>query len=247
MTLLDWTQERTSLLKSEASALLHRFLFTREDLDRTIGTLSGGEKSRLQLARLEQKKVNLLLLDEPTNHLDLQACEQLEDMLEEFDGTLVIISHDRYFLDRLVHRVVEVEDRRLVSYRVPFAEWWEKKSADRASRRKSALELRSVKGAADDAKADAEAEGEARKARAREARRLSAEMRTLEGKIAKAEDRVKGIDRDIEAHYAAGGDHVRGRALSDDAAAARAEVERLYAAWSSLADEMEGASAPAED
>src|SRR5262245_2507688 len=72
-TLLDWTQERTGLLKSEASALLHRFLFTREDLDRTIGTLSGGEKSRLQLARLAQKKVNLLLLDEPTNHLDLQA------------------------------------------------------------------------------------------------------------------------------------------------------------------------------
>src|SRR5439155_17552331 len=115
-----------------------RFLFTRADLDRTIATLSGGEKSRLQLARLAHRKVNLLLLDEPTNHLDLQACEQLEDMLEEFDGTLLVISHDRWFLDRLVDRVVEVVDRRLVSTRCTFGEWWAAKTAARASRRRSA-------------------------------------------------------------------------------------------------------------
>jgi ATP-binding cassette, subfamily F, member 3 len=242
MTLLDWTQERTGLLKTDASALLYRFLFQREDLDRRIGTLSGGEKSRLQLARLVQKKVNLLLLDEPTNHLDLQACEQLEDMLEDFEGTLLVISHDRYFLDRLVNRVVEVEDRQLASFRLTFAEWWAKKSADRVSRRRSALELRSVKGAADAAKADTEAEREARKAKTREARRLSSEMHKLEGKIAKAEERVKAIDRDLEAHYAAGGDHVRGRSLTEDGAAARAEVERLYAAWSALAEATEAAN-----
>src|SRR5262245_50468551 len=236
MTLLDWTQERTSLLKSEASALLHRFLFAHEDLDRTIATLSGGEKSRLQLARLAHRKVNLLLLDEPTNHLDLQACEQLEDMLEEFDGTLLVISHDRWFLDRLVDRVVEVSERRLVSHRATFAQWWEQKRRSRVSRRKSALELSSVRDAADAAKGDGAEEREAKKARARDARRLSSAMRSLEGKIDKAEARVRAIDLEIEAHYAAGGDHVRGRELAESAAAARAEVERLYAEWAARAE-----------
>src|SRR6185503_7384074 len=114
-TLLRWLAGVTSLDDRETAKLLHRFLFTRDDLDRPIATLSGGEKSRLQLARLVHEKVNFLLLDEPTNHLDFESCEQLEEMLREFDGTLLVISHDRYFLDKLVTRVVEVEDRKLVS------------------------------------------------------------------------------------------------------------------------------------
>ncbi|MCC7137995.1 MAG: ABC-F family ATP-binding cassette domain-containing protein [Planctomycetes bacterium] len=247
-TLLEWTQEATGLGKTDASGLLHRFLFSHEDLDRTVGTLSGGEKSRLQLARLAHRKVNLLLLDEPTNHLDLQACEQLEDMLEDYEGTLLVVSHDRWFLDRLVNRVVEVEDRRLVSHRATFAEWWAQKSASRRARRKGALELRSQKGAAEAARADGEAEREARKARARDARRMQSELRTLEGRIARAEDRVRAADRALEAHFADGGDHVRGRALSDDAATARAEVERLWADWAARAEALEAVGgAPGED
>lgn len=247
MTLRDWAQEATGLLRSETEALLHRFLFTREDLDREIRTLSGGEKSRLQLARLAQRKVNLLLLDEPTNHLDLQACEQLEEMLEEYEGTLVVISHDRYFLDRLVDRVVEVADRRLVSHRCTFAAWWAQRAAEGAQRRRGALELRSQRTAAEASKGDAAADREAKKARAREARRLASELRTVETRLGKAEERAKAADAAVEAHWAAGGDHVRGRALADEAAAARTEVERLYAEWATRAEALDAAGGAAAD
>jgi len=243
-TLLDWTQRETGWLKTETSKLLHRFLFTHDDLDRRIRTLSGGEKSRLQLARLVSKKVNLLVLDEPTNHLDLAACEQLEEMLEEFEGTLVVVSHDRYFLDKLVTRVVEVEDRGLVSHRGSFAAWWASKEAVRARRRKGALELRSVKAAASDGpRADAATDREARKARQRELRRLQTELRSIEGKIARLEERKRALDGELEAHYASGGDHKAGRSLADDAAGVAAEIASLYGTWSSVAESLEGAAA----
>ena len=85
-------------------------LFTYEQMRQPIGTMSGGERSRLQIAALMLMRPNLLLLDEPTNNLDIPASEALEAALEDFDGALVVISHDRYFLDRVVDRVVELED-----------------------------------------------------------------------------------------------------------------------------------------
>ncbi len=239
-TLHDWTCDVTKLLRTPAAELLHRFLFTYEDLERRIATLSGGEKSRLQLARLVQKKVNFLLLDEPTNHLDLASCEQLEDMLEEFDGTLLVISHDRWFLDRLVNRVVEVVDRKLVSHRATFAEWWAMKRAEGAGRHR-ALELRSVKSAAEDAASSAEEDRERRKARQREARRLQTEMRTLEGKIAKLEDRQRELDARLAEAWGPGRDRKEAETLTAEAAALKRDVDALYAKWSAAGEALEAA------
>ncbi|MDA1278470.1 MAG: ABC-F family ATP-binding cassette domain-containing protein [Chloroflexi bacterium] len=108
-----------------AFALLRNFLFTREDLRKRVSELSGGERNRLQLAALMKLKPNFLILDEPTNHLDIPAREAVEDALSEYEGSILVVSHDRYFLDKIVNRVVELEDRDLVSFDGNFSEFFE--------------------------------------------------------------------------------------------------------------------------
>jgi ATP-binding cassette subfamily F protein 3 len=108
-----------------AFALLRNFLFSREDLQKKVANLSGGERNRLQLAALMKLKPNFLILDEPTNHMDIPAREAIEDALYEYEGSILVVSHDRYFLDKIVGRVVELEDRDLVSFDGNFSEYWQ--------------------------------------------------------------------------------------------------------------------------
>jgi ATP-binding cassette subfamily F protein 3 len=96
--------------------LLGAFLFSGDDIDKRVRVLSGGEKSRLALARLLLRPANLILLDEPTNHLDLRAKEVLMDAFRQFTGTLVFVAHDRYFMEDLPDRIVEVRNGKLTSY-----------------------------------------------------------------------------------------------------------------------------------
>jgi len=115
----DWTvvqeiRDVRPMYEADAYAFLSRFLFDYAAAQKQVRQLSGGERSRLQLARLMRSDVNFLLLDEPTNNLDIPSAEVLEAALEEFNGTVLVISHDRYFLDRIVDRVVALEDGVLV-------------------------------------------------------------------------------------------------------------------------------------
>ncbi len=102
--------------EEQARNLLGRFLFSDDDVYKSVSQLSGGERSRLALARLTLEKSNLLILDEPTNHLDILARETLEEVLSTYDGTLLFVSHDRYFIDSIANRVWTIEDNRLVQY-----------------------------------------------------------------------------------------------------------------------------------
>jgi ATP-binding cassette subfamily F protein 3 len=97
-------------------AHLGRFLFSGDEVLQTVGTLSGGEKSRVALAKLMLSTANLLILDEPTNHLDIPAREVLEQALAAYPGTLLIVSHDRYFLDRIISRLLYMRDGTCTSY-----------------------------------------------------------------------------------------------------------------------------------
>ena len=103
--------------------LLGRFLFRYEQMRQPVGTLSGGERTRLQLCLLMLGGANCLLLDEPTNHLDIESMEVLESTLESFDGTVLVISHDRYLLDRIPDRIVEVRDGRVTSTVGGYDDW----------------------------------------------------------------------------------------------------------------------------
>jgi len=234
MTLTEWTMAETGLTLSPAQGLLHRFLFTRDDLDRPISTLSGGEKSRLQLARLVQAQVNFLVLDEPTNHLDLDACEQLEEMLVDFDGTLLVVSHDRYFLDRLVSRVVEVKDRKLLDHPCTFPEWWERRGV---RRRKAALEGRERERADKESAQQAYAE---RKEQQREIERLKARVAKLEERIAALEDRQEELKKRLADLYTKGDRPWEAEEAAKDFESVRTELTELYAEWERLGTEYEG-------
>jgi ATPase subunit of ABC transporter with duplicated ATPase domains len=238
-TLEQWLMDETGLDRGPAQALLHRFLFRREDLDRPVRTLSGGEKSRLQLARLVQQDVNFLLLDEPTNHLDIESAEVLEEMLLEFEGTLLVISHDRYFLDRLVQRVVEVRDRRLVDHKATFAEWWAAKQATDRARRGALEDRRDV---AD--KSDAREAFEARRTRQREVNRLRSRVREIEVRIAILEARREDLRRDLEAAWADAAEREAGERMSRAYEDVGQELDALYGEWSDVAHALERAEAP---
>lgn len=112
--LIDVFREVASVTEPEARHLLARFMFYGEQVFKRIGQLSGGERMRLRLAQMMHQEINLLILDEPTNHLDIEARETLEEALADFRGSLFIISHDRYFLQKMADGVFWVENKRLV-------------------------------------------------------------------------------------------------------------------------------------
>jgi ATP-binding cassette subfamily F protein 3 len=108
-SVLDAMKVASGMNDAEARGHLARFLFRGEDAFKSVGVLSGGERSRLALARLAARHANLLVLDEPTNHLDLLAREQLEAVLQGFEGALLFVSHDRYFIDKLATEIWPIE------------------------------------------------------------------------------------------------------------------------------------------
>lgn len=127
-TPIDLIQHTQAMSESAAVHRLLKFAFSYEQTRQPIGSFSGGEHSRLQLLVLMLQQPNLLLLDEPTNNLDIASCEVLETVLEEFEGAIVTISHDRYFLERLVDRIVEVEAGKLEAYVGGYNDYVEQKA-----------------------------------------------------------------------------------------------------------------------
>ncbi len=122
-TPLQLVRLEAPISEGEAVSRLMKFRFNYEQVGRPIGSLSGGEWTRLQLLLLMLQGANCLLLDEPTNHLDIDSVEMLESALEDFDGTAVFVSHDRYFLDRIADRILEVSGGRVSSYEGGWSSW----------------------------------------------------------------------------------------------------------------------------
>src|SRR6056297_3911364 len=116
MDLVEYYHRELDITLSEARKQLAKVLFTGDDVFKTLEVLSGGEKTRLKLGILLYRKVNLLILDEPTNHLDIDSREILEETLTEFEGTILFVSHDRYFINKLADRIVEIEDKKIKTY-----------------------------------------------------------------------------------------------------------------------------------
>ena len=140
-TLVETIRHAAHFSESNAVSFLGNFLFTYEQTRGPVSELSGGERSRLQMALLMLSNANFLLLDEPTNNLDIASAEVLEDALQEFDGTVFVISHDRYFLDRIVDRIVEVDEGALNEYIGGYSDYQGEKAKKRKGQKRKARKL----------------------------------------------------------------------------------------------------------
>ena len=209
----------------ELRSTLALFLFDADDILRLVSTLSGGERARLTLAKLILKKVNLLVMDEPTNHLDIGSCEALENALLAFEGTIVAVSHDRYFIDRIATRIIELAPERdngmidfpLETYDNAFTEYMR----IRESRN---LALQSIKKTVEitDSKADyEEKKREKAKARSEEKRRERAEI-----KIGELERELEELDKELFGDAAS--DYVRAAEIEERKGQIEEELLELY-------------------
>jgi len=172
--------------------ILGCFLFSGDAVNKKIGVLSGGEKSRVALAKILLQASNLLIMDEPTNHLDMRSKEMLIDSLEYYDGTLLIVSHDRYFLDSLVNKVVEIKNGELQLHLGTYAEYLEKAEKAIEAERKEEAAGRQKKQATPTTQSSQKEQEEARKSAA--AKKDKKRIEEIEQKINKLEQKKESLE-----------------------------------------------------
>ena len=214
-TILEEVGAGATISSNEAFGLLRRFLFGWDDLDKKVADLSGGERNRLQLARLIAVRPSLLVLDEPTNHLDIPTREAVEEALDDYAGTVLVVSHDRYFLDKVVNRVVELRDGKLVSFDGNFSEFWHARQA--------------IAGAvAGRVKTRERSRERARVERAQQRDKVA----SLERRIQEAEAEKLNLEREATEAFNRG-EHRRGRRIGRQIERNAAVLEDLYEQWAS--------------
>lgn len=217
--------------------VLAAFLFTGEDVFKRISDLSGGERGRVSLAKLVLSNANFLILDEPTNHLDIMSKEILEDALNGYEGTILYVSHDRYFINRTAHRILDLTEGQFVSYVGNYDYYLEKHDTVMA-----AIEANAPQNAdADSAVAAKAAESEVKldwKAQKEEQARLRKkenDLKKCEEKIAELEARISEIDTEMS-DPAIGTQVVKLQELSKEQTTCQEQLEKLYEQWEELAE-----------
>ena len=133
----EMKESRSGKTDLELRSLLGCFLFSGDDVEKKIKVLSGGEKARVALAKTIVSKANFLMLDEPTNHLDMHSVELLIEALNKYEGSIVLVSHDRYFISRIANKIWEIEDHKIVEFKGSYAEWEEWKARREAEKSKA--------------------------------------------------------------------------------------------------------------
>lgn len=249
-TVLETVVDAFPMTEQSARTFLGRFLFSEDDVFKQVGVLSGGERSRLALAKLTLARANFLILDEPTNHLDIAAREALEGVLDEYRGTLLFVSHDRYFIDRLATQVWAIgTDGHITPYLGNYTDYLAKVRRDEPAKQNVATNGQPAeKGARPDLH-DAPAPpvkndrdpGTARRERGGQDRRTREQRKQLaetEKQIGAYEERLNAIG--VELSTAGTSGHVEQlRQLSQEYERLHDQLEGLYSRWNQLSADLD--------
>jgi ATP-binding cassette, subfamily F, member 3 len=174
----------SSVTDGELRGFLGRFLFTGDDVFKPVSSLSGGEKGRLALAKLIYSRVNTLILDEPTNHLDIASREALEDALNDFDGSIITVSHDRYFLDRIATQIFFFGEKGVEYFDGGYSEFYDAHHRALAEKQAEEIELQKAERSRRSASAAKPKTPKKSKTKQPSAAEIEAEIHSVEAELA---------------------------------------------------------------
>ncbi|CEO21762.1 ribosomal protection-like ABC-F family protein [Paraclostridium sordellii] len=185
-TILDWFREDIVITEGKAREYLSKYMFFKEDVFKKVKSLSGGEKSRLKLSKILYFEVNLLILDEPTNHLDIESINNLEKVLKDFKGSILFVSHDRYFINNLCNKILSIEDNQVLSWNGNY-DYYKEKREEVKNKAKPVEVIKISK--------------KTEKPKAKEKRKINKDkiekdMEKLEGNIKELDFKIQNIDCD---------------------------------------------------
>jgi ATP-binding cassette subfamily F protein 3 len=228
-----------SLTITEIRNVLAAFLFTGDDVFKLIQECSGGERGRISLAKLMLSEANFLILDEPTNHLDIESKEILENALNQYDGTILYVSHDRYFINRTAHRILELSDHKIVNYLGNYDYYLEKK-ADAAAHQKSADEgsdLNNSKEDSDFSDSENKMDWKLQKEEQAKLRKNQNDLKKTEEKIEQLEKRDQEIEQEMTLDSVCR-DVSKLSKLTSEQEALQKELTLLYEKWEELSENV---------
>jgi ATP-binding cassette subfamily F protein 3 len=212
------------LTLTQARNMLASFLFKGEDVLKPISVLSGGEKARVSLVKLILSGSNFLILDEPTNHLDINSREVLEESINEFDGTILAVSHDRYFINKLSTRILELNGDSMIDCRGNYSFFVDYKSK---------LKSTSQENRDSNNISASKVEYQAVKNEKAKARKLEKQLNDTENAIARTEERLKAIEQEMTREEVLS-DHLKLTDLYEEQNSLKQELDRLYELWELL-------------
>ncbi|SDK85390.1 ABC-F family ATP-binding cassette domain-containing protein [Lacicoccus qingdaonensis] len=221
--------EYPEMKESDVRKILGRFLFTQDEVLKSVNDLSGGEKARIQLAKLMLEKNNVLILDEPTNHLDIDSKEVLENALDDFEGTIIFVSHDRYFVNRIANRILEMEKENLFLVNGDYDYFLHKKEELKLIRETEVKETESEN--------KGNLSYEEQKRQRNEIGKLKKQVKTLEQEITVLEQDIESIENQLlepEVYN----DYTKSAELNDQLTARNDRLETVMEQWADSEEQL---------
>jgi len=219
--------ENPSLDHFQIRTILARFLFHGDDIFKEIEDLSGGEKSRIALLKLMMSKANFLLMDEPTNHLDIDSKEVLEDALSNYDGTLLVISHDRYFLNKVANKILDLSREGIDEYLGNYSYYLEKKNLANMSEDDDE---------GDKTKTQLKAERKKEKEKKQQEKNQRELIKKLEEQIGEKEERIKELEN-LMCNSDVYSNPEKSQQIHQESNEIKSQLEKLYDQWVTLTEE----------